>query len=91
MLHAYKVYTIDATPDFSIGKFFAHVRISRPPLEGEKHGQTFEAIDRGQFDKEWSAEAFGRAWAVAWIDEHWERNTVTADDALSPPLYPADS
>ncbi|AXE94738.1 hypothetical protein [Paraburkholderia terricola] len=91
MLHAYKVYTIDATPDFSIGKFFAHVRISRPPLEGEKHGQTFEAIDLGQFDKEWSAEAFGRAWAVAWIDEHWDGNTATASGELSPLAYPAGS
>jgi hypothetical protein len=69
---AYKAFTIDATPDLSLGRFFARTWITHCPTEGDEEGETHEASDLGQFDIEAEAVAFAHQGVIDWIDENWD-------------------
>jgi hypothetical protein len=66
MRYAHKGFAIDATPDFSLGTFFARARITCNRCDSETH----DLRDLGQFAAEKDAVAFARVWAISWIDDH---------------------
>lgn len=66
----YRDCYVDAAPAFSVGRFFAHVRIS-PSKELTDAGmaEKFESGDLGDFGSEADAVRHAQEWAVGWIDE----------------------
>jgi hypothetical protein len=75
MRYEHKDFVIDATPDFSLGIFFACARITYNRCDGE----TRDLRDLGQFVAERDEVAFARVWAVSWIEEH--ESQLAAPDA----------
>jgi hypothetical protein len=76
MRYTYKDFAIDATPDFSLGRFFARARITCNRCGGENDGETHDLRDLGHFEAERDAVVFARVWAVSWIDEHERQLTA---------------
>ncbi|WP_197732892.1 hypothetical protein [Paraburkholderia pallida] len=69
MLYEYGGWFIDATPDISIGKFFAHVRLTRvSQVDGDEPELHIER-DIAWFDSENQAVECAHQWAIEWIDE----------------------
>ncbi|MFL9944135.1 hypothetical protein [Paraburkholderia graminis] len=66
----YRTCDIDATPVFSLGRFFARVTIT-PCQDLSEAGldEVYESGDLGDFRAEADAIAYARKWAVDWIDE----------------------
>jgi hypothetical protein len=79
MRYAYKDFTIDATPDFSLGRFFARARIIRDRSAGKNEGETYDLRDLAECDIERDAITFAHMRAVSWIDEH--ERPINAPDA----------
>jgi hypothetical protein len=71
MLYVYRSFTIDATPDFSVGRFFARARIIQNAFGNDS--ELCDARDLGQFDCETDAADFAQLWAIAWIDECYDQ------------------
>jgi hypothetical protein len=90
MRHMYKSCTVDVTPDFSLGQFFAHARITRAPSDGIFNAQMCDSGDLGRFNSEAEAMALAYQWAIAWVDEHGscseqsQAGTFTSSGAAPP-------
>lgn len=69
MEYEYGGWIIDATPDFSLGKFFAHARLSRSSPENDVGTEKHIERDLAWFDTEAEATQVAHRWALAWIDK----------------------
>jgi hypothetical protein len=69
MEYEYGGWIIDATPAFSLGKFFAHARLARSSPESNIDTEMHIERDLAWFDTEAEAIQVARKWAVAWIDK----------------------
>jgi len=78
----YRTCSIDATPDFSVGRYFARVRIELSPEACERMGAetTYESADLADFSDEAEAVAHAHQWAIGWIDKHLAAVTSTSDE-----------
>ena len=65
----YRGWIIDATPDFSLGKFFAHARLVRVSSDDDVDGEMHIERDLSYFDTEDEAIEVAQQWAFAWICE----------------------
>jgi hypothetical protein len=65
----YRGWIIDATPDFSLGKFFAHARLVRVSSHDDVEGEMHIERDLSYFDTEDEAIEVAQQWAFAWIGE----------------------
>lgn len=69
-------WNIDATPDFSLGKFFARARLTRTSPGNNGDSEIHVGRDLAWFDSEDEAVQFARRWAIAWIDENCTGSTT---------------
>jgi hypothetical protein len=69
MRYEYGGWIIDATPDFSLGKFFAHARLTRASSEDGEEPEMHIERDIAWFESENEAVECAHQWAIAWIDE----------------------
>lgn len=69
MHFCYRACIINATPEFSLGRYFAHARIdqSQDLSECAAFG-SYDSGDLGDFASEADAIAVAHAWAIEWID-----------------------
>jgi hypothetical protein len=65
----YRRWIIDATPDFSLGKYFAHARLVRASADDEVDGEMHIERDLAYFDTEDEAIEVAQQRAFAWICE----------------------
>ncbi|MBC8752713.1 hypothetical protein OKW43_007888 [Paraburkholderia sp. WC7.3g] len=65
----YRGWIIDATPDFSLGKFFAHARLVRISPDDDVDSEMHIERDLAWFDTEDEAIEVAQQWAFAWICE----------------------
>jgi hypothetical protein len=65
----YRGWIIDATPDFSLGKFFAHARLVRVSADDDVDGEMHIERNLSYFDTEDEAIEVAQRWAFAWICE----------------------
>ena len=63
----YRGWIIDATPDFSLGKFFARARLVRVSSDDNVEGEMHIERDIAWFDTEDEAIQTAQEWAFAWI------------------------
>ncbi|MEM5461741.1 hypothetical protein VSR69_44335 [Paraburkholderia phytofirmans] len=63
----YRGWIIDATPSFSLGKFFAHARLVRASAGDEVDAEMHIERDLAWFDTEEEAVEVAQQWAFAWI------------------------
>ncbi|WP_208866441.1 hypothetical protein [Paraburkholderia lacunae] len=78
MQYEYGGWTIDATPDFSLGKFFARATLTRASPDPEAGTKMHEGRDLAWFDSESEAIEFARQWAITWIDDQSARQWAVA-------------
>jgi hypothetical protein len=78
MAFEYRGWVIDATPDFSLGKFFAHARLIRAAPEDDADTEMHIERDLAWFDNEEEAIQVARQWAIEWIDAR-DDNIASAD------------
>lgn len=64
----YRGWVIDATPDFSLGQFFAHARLIRASSDDDADAEMHIERNLAWFDHEDEAIQVAREWAIAWID-----------------------
>ncbi|OAJ53059.1 hypothetical protein A6V36_11875 [Paraburkholderia ginsengiterrae] len=64
----YRGWIIDAAPDSSCGKFFAHVRLVRASTDEETEGEMHIERHLAWFDTEEEAIEVAQQWAFAWIN-----------------------
>jgi hypothetical protein len=65
----YRGWIIDATPDFSLGKFFARARLVRVSTDDDVDGEMHIERDLAWCDTEDAAIEAAQEWAFAWICE----------------------
>ncbi|MFM0699544.1 hypothetical protein [Paraburkholderia sediminicola] len=65
----YRGWIIDATPDFSLGKYFADARLVRVSTDDDVDGEMHIERDLAYFDTEDEAIELAQQWAFAWICE----------------------
>ena len=78
MQYEYGGWTIDTTPDFSLGKFFARAALTRASPDPEADAEMHEGRDLAWFASEDEAIEFARQWAITWIDSQFARQWATA-------------
>lgn len=73
----YEGWTVDPTPDYAVGKYFAHVRVVR--IQDAAHGEPEMHIERNiaWFETQYEAVQAARNWALQWIRD---RNDSRAGD-----------
>jgi hypothetical protein len=77
MLYEYGGWIIDATPDFCVGKFFAHARLTRASSDDGEEPEMHIERDIDWFESKNLAVQCAHQWAIAWIDER-ERTIASA-------------
>ncbi|SFU26790.1 hypothetical protein [Paraburkholderia aspalathi] len=77
MGYEYGGWIIDPTPEFSLGKFFAHARLIRSSPESNADTEKHIERDLARCDTEAEAIRAAHKWAVAWIDERNDGATST--------------
>jgi hypothetical protein len=77
MGYKYGGWIIDATPDFALGKFFAHARLTRSSPESDVDAVLHVEHNLAWFDTEAEAIQVAHKWAVAWIDKRDGSATTT--------------
>lgn len=65
----YRGWIIDATPNFTFGKFFAQARLVRFSTDDEVDGEMHIERNLAWFDREDEAIQAAQEWAFAWICE----------------------
>lgn len=73
MLYEYGGWTIDAIPDFSLGKFFARATLTRASPDPGADAEMHQGRDLAWFDSKDEAVEFARQWAITWIDDQSAR------------------
>ncbi|MEC5408531.1 hypothetical protein VOM14_23550 [Paraburkholderia sp. MPAMCS5] len=64
----YRGWVIDATPDFSLGQFFAHARLIHASIDDEIDPEMHIERNLAWFDNQDEAIQVARQWAIEWID-----------------------
>jgi hypothetical protein len=64
----YRGWVIDATPEFSLGQFFAHARIIRAPPDDDVDTEMHIERNLAWFDNQDEAIQVARQWAIVWIE-----------------------
>ncbi|WP_206996544.1 hypothetical protein [Trinickia mobilis] len=66
----YRGWVIDPTPDFSLGRFFAHARLIRASTDNDDGADAEMHIERNLswFDNEDEAVQVAHEWSIEWID-----------------------
>ena len=78
MKFEYRGWVIDATPDFSLGQFFAHARLIRGSPDDDVDAEMHIERNLPWFDNEDEAIQVAHRWAIEWIDAR-EGNTASKD------------
>lgn len=78
MEYAYRGWIIDATPEFSLGQFFAHARIIRVSPDDDADTEMHIERNLAWFDSEDEAIELAHQWAIEWIDAR-EGNLASAE------------
>ena len=88
----YRGWIIDAAPDFSLGKFFAHARLVRVSSDDDVDGEMHIERDLSYFDTEDEAIEVAQQWAFTWICER-EGNvdSMQGDTTRSRSRIPAET
>jgi hypothetical protein len=81
MKYEYGGWVIDATPDFSLGRFFAHARLIRASSDDDADAEMHIERNLAWFDSEDEAIQVARQWAIEWIDA---RDDTVASKATDP-------
>lgn len=88
----YRGWIIDATPDFSLGKFFAHARMVRVSSNDDVDGEIHIERDLSYFDTEDEAIEVAQQWAFAWICEREGHvDNMQGDAPMSRSRIPAET
>jgi hypothetical protein len=64
----YRGWVIDPTPDFSLGRFFAHARLIRGSPDDDADAEMHIERNLAWFDNEDEAIHVAHRWAIEWID-----------------------
>jgi len=64
----YKGWVIDATPEFSLGQFFAHARLIRASSGDDVEPEMHIERNLAWFDDQDEAIELARQWAIEWVD-----------------------
>ena len=83
MKYEYGGWVIDATPDFSLGQFFAHARIIRASPDDDVDTEMHIERNLAWFETEDEAIEVAQQWAIDWIDARDDNLTVTKAASLS--------
>jgi hypothetical protein len=67
MEYEYRGWVIDATPDFSLGRFFAHARLIRASPDDDADAEMHIERNLAWFDNEDEAIEVARQSAIEWI------------------------
>ncbi|MFM0732746.1 hypothetical protein PQQ52_19905 [Paraburkholderia sediminicola] len=78
----YLGWNIDATPEFSCGKFFARARLVRVSADEDVDGEMHIERNLSWFDTEEEAIEVAQQWAFMWI---CDRNGSFAGSQFQPP------
>jgi hypothetical protein len=90
MEYEYCGWIIDATPDFSLGKLYAHARLTRVSSDADVDAEMHIERNLAWFDSEDEAIAMARQWAIEWIDARdGDVASTDADSATSHDDMPA--
>ncbi|WP_341316348.1 hypothetical protein WN982_33740 [Paraburkholderia sp. IMGN_8] len=74
----YRGWVIDATPDFSLGQFFAHARLIRASPDDDTDTEMHIERNLAWFENQDEAIQIARQWAIQWIDAR-EGNIASPD------------
>ncbi|MFM0732636.1 hypothetical protein PQQ52_19315 [Paraburkholderia sediminicola] len=74
-------WVIDATPEFSLGQFFAHARIIRASPDDDADAEMHIERNLAWFDNEGEAIEVARQWAIEWIDARDDNLASTKADS----------
>lgn len=74
----YRGWVIDATPDFSLGQFFAHARLIRASPDDDTDTEMHIERNLAWFENQDEAIEVARQWAIEWIDAR-EGNIASPD------------
>lgn len=69
MLYEHGGWNIDATPNFSAGRYFAHARLTRVSSNDGEEPEMHIERDIAWFESESEAVQWAYQWAIGWIDE----------------------
>ncbi|MFM0226736.1 hypothetical protein [Paraburkholderia dipogonis] len=83
MKYEYGGWVIDATPEFSLGQFFAHARIIRASPDDDVDTEMHIERNLAWFETEDEAIEVARQWAIDWIDARDDNLTFTEAAPLS--------
>lgn len=83
MLYEHGGWTIDATPDYSAGKFFARARLTRVSTDDGEQPEMHIEHAIAWFDSEALAIQCARRWAIGWIDEREGTGAITQPGPVS--------
>jgi hypothetical protein len=81
-------WIIDATPEFSLGKFFAHARLVRSSPDEDVDGDMHIERNLSWFDTEEEAIEAAQQWAFVWIGD---RDGSFAGGQFQLPTTPRDA
>ncbi|MFM0075888.1 hypothetical protein PQQ86_32515 [Paraburkholderia sediminicola] len=70
MEYEYGGWVIDATPEFSLGQFFAHAWIIRASPDDDVDTEMHIERNLAWFDSADEAIEVAHQWAIEWIDAH---------------------
>jgi hypothetical protein len=83
MKYEYGGWVIDATPDFSLGQFFAHARIIRSSPDDDVDTEMHVERNLAWFETEDEAIEAARRWAIEWIDARDDNLVIPAIETLN--------
>ncbi|MFM0388419.1 hypothetical protein [Paraburkholderia dipogonis] len=81
MKYEYRGWVIDATPEFSLGQFFAHARIIRASPDDDADTEMHIERNLAWFDNEDEAAELARQRAIEWIDARDDNLACTEIDS----------
>ncbi|MFM0617496.1 hypothetical protein PQR37_25905 [Paraburkholderia nemoris] len=79
----YRGWVIDATPEFSLGQFFAHARVIRATSDDDADTEMHIERNLAWFDNQEEAIELARQWAIEWIDAREGNELVTPETGPS--------
>jgi hypothetical protein len=77
----YRGWIIDATPDFTFGKFFAHARLVRASTDDDADVEMHIERALAWFDTEDEAIEAAQQWAFTWINKRDGGDASKHDDS----------
>jgi hypothetical protein len=73
----YRGWVIDATPDFSLGKFFAYARLIRASPDDDADAEMHIERNLSWFENQDEAIQVAHQWAIEWIDAREDASSDT--------------